>query len=163
MPRTSATTRVPKAEVDSVLAACQLLVAISVQSFSTVSDEVTVVQLRILVMLASRGTATLSDVATATGLHVSKASRTCDQMVKLGLLDRASDPYDRRSVRLTPTRAGKDIVNVVTQTRRAAIEPALRKMSRSRREGLVSLLHELTSAAGEPDEPSLWSLGWVTA
>jgi DNA-binding MarR family transcriptional regulator len=148
--------------MDAVLAACRLLVAITVQSLATVEDEVNVTQLRILVVVASRGVTTLSELATATGLHLSSASRICDRMVHDGLLVRADDPDDRRSLRLTLTDRGADVVGRVARARRDAIKPVLARMSRQRRAELVSLLEEFTAAGGEPADTHLWALGWAT-
>lgn len=154
--------RVGAREVDAVLTACRLLVAISAQSLSVVDEEVSVVQLRILVVVASRGSATLSAVAAATGLHVSKASRTCDRMVHADLLFREPDPSDRRSLHLTLTAKGRDVVDAVSRARRAAITPVLRRLPAERRRDLVAALNDFVAAGGEPAETSLWALGWVT-
>lgn len=154
--------RVRVDDVDAVLAACRLLVAISVRSLAEVEEEVTMPQLRILVVLASRGASTLSDLAAASGLHLSSASRVCDRMVHDGLLDRIDDPADRRSLQLTVTDRGADLVARVARARRAAIGPILRRMAPQRRAELISALNDFTETGGEPDEVHLWALGWAT-
>lgn len=145
-----------------MLAACRTLVGISVRSLSAVQDEVSVLQLRILTVIASRGTTTLSELAAATGLHMSRASRTCDRMVNDGLIDRTENTDDRRLLSLTLTERGHRIVAEVAAARRAAIEPALGRMSARARTALVEALAELTTATGEPAEADLWALGWAT-
>lgn len=145
-----------------MLAACRLLVGISVRSASAVQDRVNLVQLRILTVIASHDAVTLSELAAATGLHISRASRTCERMVGEGLIARDEDPDDRRNLRLTLTRAGARILADVAAARRAALEPALRTMTASARRALVAALNDLTEAAGEPAEPELWALGWAT-
>lgn len=154
--------RIGSDEVEAVLTACRLLVAISVKSLSAVEDLVTITQLRILVVIASRGVSTLSDLAGATGLHMSTASRTCDQLVGTELLERSDDPDDRRSLRLSLTDQGVRILASVAKARRAAIAPALRRMSPARRGELIALLGEFTAAGGEPPEAELWTMGWPT-
>ena len=149
-------------DVDAVLVACRLLVAISVRSLAEVEEEVTMAQLRVLVVIVSRGATTLSDLAAASGLHLSSASRVCDRMVHDGLLDRTDDPSDRRSLQLTITDRGADLVARVAQARGAAIGPILRRMTSPRRAELISALNDFTEAGGEPDEIHLWALGWVT-
>jgi DNA-binding MarR family transcriptional regulator len=145
-----------------VLAACRLLVGISVQSMSSVQDQVNVVQLRILTVIASHDVVTLSELATATGLHMSRASRACDRLAHEGLIAREADPQDRRNLRLTLTGAGAQIVADVAAARRSAVEPALRRMTAPARLALVTALDHLTATAGEPAEPDLWALGWTT-
>lgn len=154
--------RVRSDEVDAVLAACRLLVGISVESLAAVDAAVNVTQLRILVVIDSRGVTTLTELAAATGLHLSRASRTCERLVNSGLVHRTDDPADRRSLRLTLTGEGRRIVAAVAHARRAAIEPVLRRMPEQRRGQLVSLLEEFTAAGGEPLDIHLWALGWAT-
>jgi DNA-binding MarR family transcriptional regulator len=145
-----------------VLAACRLLVGISVQSMSAVQDQVNVVQLRILTVIASHDGITLSELAAATGLHISRASRACDRLTAEGLIARAADPEDRRNLQLTLTEAGAKIVAATAAARRKAVEPALRRMTAPARLALVTALEELTATAGEPAEADLWALGWAT-
>lgn len=149
-------------EADAVLAACRLLIAISVKSLATVEDQVDITQLRILVVVASHGATTLSGLAAATRLHLSRASRACDRLVGLGLLERTDDPADRRNLRLTLTNRGEKIVATVARARRDTIMPILARMNPQLRANLVSLLEEFTKAGGEPSNVDLWALGWAT-
>jgi DNA-binding MarR family transcriptional regulator len=154
--------RARNSEVDAVLAACRLLVAITAQALATVEEDVSVIQLRILVVLASRGVTTLSELAAASGLHLSSASRACDRMVRDGLLARTDAPHDRRSLQLTLTDRGTALVGRVARARRDAVEPILGRMSAQGSAQLVSLLEDFTAAGGEPSDTHLWALGWAT-
>lgn len=155
------TGEVPPDEVDALLDACRALVAISVRSVSAVSDQVDVVQLRILVVIASKKSVSLGEVADATGINLSKASRTCDRLVGRRLVGRDDDPADRRSLRLTLTAAGRRIVRKVMQARRDAIMPMLAAMPAQRRTELVDVLREFTTGV-KPESRDLWALGWET-
>lgn len=150
-------------DVDALLAACRLLVAVNVRSLATVADAVDLTQLRILVVLASREGTTLGQLATATGLHPSRASRTCDRLVRLGLIYRVDHPDDRRSLQLTLTEQGREIVATVAQARRDALTPVVRRLAPARRRELIEALDEFTAVGGEPDEAHLWRLGWATS
>jgi DNA-binding MarR family transcriptional regulator len=55
-------------------------------------------------------------VAGALDVNPSNASRTCDRLMKAGLLDRRESPDDRRNVTLTLTEAGTWLVDKVTHT-----------------------------------------------
>lgn len=129
---------------------------------SAVQDQVNVVQLRILTVIASHDGITLSELAAATGLHISRASRACDRLAHDGLISRAADPEDRRNLRLTLTGSGTQIVADIAAARREAVEPALRRMTAPARVALVAALDQLTASAGEPAEADLWALGWAT-
>ena len=149
-------------DIDAVLTACRLLVGVSARSVAAVEDRVDLVQLRIITVIASRNAVTLSELAAAVGLHLSRASRACDRLVESGLIAREDHPDDRRSVRLTLTDAGRSIVSEVAATRRAAIEPALRRLDAEHRTALATALEELTNEAGEPADVELWAMGWAT-
>ena len=156
-PRTAA---VSDGEVEAVLTACRLLVGVSAQSIAVIEDQVDLMQFRGLVVLASNDAMSLGQFASAAHIHLTRASRMCDRMVRLGLIDRAEDPTNRRQVLLTLTPAGRVLVDTVMSARRAAISPLLAKMSRARRGELVSLLREFAMAGGDPADADLWAMGW---
>jgi len=149
-------------DVDAVLAACRLLVAISVRSLGAVEDRLNLLQLRILVVVTSRPGIGMGELAAATGLHVSRASRACDRMVTEGLLNRDEDPHDRRGVRLSPTADGRSVMKEVAAARRRAIRPALQRMTDEQRAGLVEALTTFAGNADEPADVDLWAAGWTT-
>lgn len=155
-------TQPTSAEVDAVLAAARALVAISAQSVAAVDHRVTLTQLRVLVMIASRGPQNLHSVAQALGVHSSNATRVCDKLVEGHLLQRSEDPADRRNVILRLTKPGQHLVDTVTQTRRAAIATILAKMRVQHRSSLIPPLRAFTDAAGATPEGQAWALGWTT-
>jgi len=154
--------RLTGAELDAVQAACRVLVAISAQSIAAVEDVVDLTQFRALVVIASRGSVSLAELADAARLHMSKASRMCERMVSLGLIHRGDDPDNRRQLTLTLTEQGSRLVQDVMARRRAALEPLLLRLPKQRRSQLVSLLREFADAGGEPADADLWFMGWAT-
>jgi DNA-binding MarR family transcriptional regulator len=62
-----------------------------------VEDVADLTQVRALVVVASRGSVTLGELATAANLHLTRAIRLCDRMVVKGLLNRVDDPANRRA------------------------------------------------------------------
>lgn len=139
-----------------------MLVAISAQSIAAVEDDVDLTQLRALVAVASRRSVSLGELADATRMHLSTASRLCDRLVNAGLMDRTDDPSNRRQLVLTLTDAGRRLVQSVMRRRRAVLAPMLGRMQPERRALLVELLHEFAAADGEPTETDLWFMGWAT-
>src|SRR3954464_10210292 len=83
-------------QVDAVLAASRVLVGVTAQSVAALDDTVTISQLRALVILASHPPMHLNALAEAMRVHPSNATRTCDRLVELGLLNRRENPGDRR-------------------------------------------------------------------
>src|SRR5262249_52051973 len=132
---------------------------IAAASIAEVDDSVTVPQLRVLVMVDTRGPLNLAAVAAGLDVNPSNASRICDRLIRAGLLDRQESPDDRRNITLRLTDAGRGLVNKVTRHRRTAITRVLRGMDPGDRERLKTALDRFATAAGEPapdDATMIW-------
>jgi DNA-binding MarR family transcriptional regulator len=66
-------------------------------------------QCRMLGLIGSNGEMTFKRVYRDTGLEKSHASRIVTSLIEAGLLRKASDPADQRSIVLTPTARGKKL------------------------------------------------------
>jgi DNA-binding MarR family transcriptional regulator len=150
-------------DVEATMLAARALVGISAQSLAEVDEVVTPPQMRVLVMIASRGALNLGAVARGLGVHPSNATRACDRLVAAGLLDRRDDPADRRNLQLQLTEQGQALVDDVMDRRRHAIAAVLERMPALQRTALVPVLVTFAAAAGEMDDEHLWSLGWTTS
>ena len=137
-------------QIDAVLRASRALVGIAAASIAAVDDDVTVPQLRVLVMVDTKGPLNLAAVAAGLRVNPSNASRTCDRLIRAGLLDRQDLPDDRRNITLSLTDAGRRLVNKVIEHRRTAIIRVLRDMDPDDRELLTTALDRFATAAGEP-------------
>jgi DNA-binding MarR family transcriptional regulator len=155
-------TRPTPAEIDVVMAATRVLVAISAQSVAKVEDQVTFPQLRVLVMIGDRGPQNLNSVAQALGVHPSNATRTCDKLVEAGLLRRSDNPADRRNLILQLTESGRQLIHTMVEHWRTAIAKILAKMLAQHRSNLVPALTAFAEAAGETSSSQAWTLGWPT-
>jgi DNA-binding MarR family transcriptional regulator len=142
-------------QIDAVLRASRAIVGIVATSIAEVDDVVTVPQLRVLVMVHTRGPLNLAAVASALDVNPSNASRTCDRLIKAGLLHRRDSPEDRRNLTLTLSDSGRELVESVTKHRRASIAQVLRKLSAGEREDVAAALDRFATAAGEPTDDSL--------
>jgi DNA-binding MarR family transcriptional regulator len=142
--------------------ATRVLIAVTAQSVASLEDRVTLPQLRVLVMIASRGPQNLASVAQALGVHPSNATRRCDKLVEAGLLQRDEDPTDRRNLVLQLTLSGRQLVQQMTEHRRGAIENVLAKMPAPLRADLLPALLAFAQAAGEFPSSEAWALGWTT-
>src|SRR5690349_2435984 len=119
------------------MSAARVLVAVTARSVAAVEDLVTLSQLRVLVMVASRTAPNLGAVATGLGVHPSNATRAVDRLVTAGLLNRRDDPTDRRNLVLGLTHDGRELVEQVMDQRREAIATILERMPTGRRRSLV--------------------------
>jgi DNA-binding MarR family transcriptional regulator len=154
---------VATSDVEAVMAAARVLVAVSAQSIAGVDDVVTLPQLRALVMIASRPAMNLGAVAQGLGVHPSNATRLVERLVVAGLLDRRDDPTDRRNLVLELTPEGHRLLEQVMEHRRVAITEILDRMPAGRRRALVPVMRAFAEAGGETPHDAVWSLGWTTA
>lgn len=151
---------VPAEQVDAIMLGVQALVGVAAQSVAEVEDRVTLPQLRVLMLIASRGTMNLNALARAMGIHPSNASRSCDRLVAGGLLRRTESSIDRRNLVLDLTGEGRDLVEELVAHRRDAIAKVLERVPENRRRGLVSAMRTFGQAAGEDPAGQAWKLGW---
>lgn len=131
------------------MAAARVLVGVVARSVADVEDRVSLPQLRVLVLVATRGPLNLAAVADALGVHPSNATRTVERLVVAGFVDRRDAADDRRNVRLTLTKKGQRLVDSVFERRRAAIAQVVDRMPESKRRALPGALESFAEAAGE--------------
>ena len=148
--------------VDAVLGASRALVAVAARSLAIVAEDVTLAQYRVLIELASRGPQRPADLAAALTVDRSTATRMCDRLVRKRLVQRRRVSEDRRTVRVSLTRAGAEVVAEVSRRRRTEITGIVERMPASHRPLVVSALQAFSQAAGEVPEQD-WSLGWDLA
>lgn len=145
---------VPGDDVDAVtsavLTASRLLVGISARSLASIEEQVTLPQFRMLVVLGTHGQMKLATLAGHLAVNPSTAMRMVDRLIGAGLLDRRTNPADRRENVLRLTDAGRRVVDDVTARRRADIAAIVTRMPSDQREGLVAALRAFTAAGGEP-------------
>ena len=134
-------------DATAVLAGTQVIGSLIAESISQVEPEVTMPQLRVLMLAATQAPLNLLTVAADLGVHPSNATRTCDRLVKAGLLDRRTDPDDRRQVVLTLTPAGRQLVGDVMSHRRATVERIMARMSEDERAMLAESLEAFARAS----------------
>jgi DNA-binding MarR family transcriptional regulator len=86
----------------------------------------------------------------------------CDRLARKELIRRHRLSSDRRSVRVSISAAGRELVAAVTQRRRGEVQAIVERLSPQQREQLVATLRMFADAAGEVPEQN-WSLGWGSA
>jgi DNA-binding MarR family transcriptional regulator len=146
---------VDEAVVDAVLTASRTLIAVATQSLGTAAEETTIAQYRALVVLASRGPQRLVDLAGALEVTPSTAGRMGDRLVRKGLIRRHRSRADRRSVQVSITAAGRQVVDQATARRRELLAQILGRLPAAQQAAVASALDAFAAAAGEvPDR--LW-------
>ena len=147
--------------VTAILTASRVLVGVSARSLADVEDTVTLTQFRTLVVLNSHGMINLNRLADLLGVNSSTAMRMIDRLLAAELVTREDNPANRREVLLDLTDQGRELVQQVSDTRRAEIARIVKAMPASERSELVKALRAFADAAGEPEAAeTLARLGW---
>ena len=144
---------------DIVMDATRALVGVAAQSIAEVSDEVSLAQLRVLVLLEDRGELAMGDLAELLAVNPSTATRVCDVLEDKGYVLRTPDAQNRRVVRVALTRDGRSLVQRTLRRRRKVLDAALGRMSPEAQRRLGRSLAELTEALGATSDDA-WALGW---
>jgi DNA-binding MarR family transcriptional regulator len=141
-----------EAAVDAVLSASRSLVAVATLSLGTAAEETTIAQYRALVVLASRGPQRLTDLAAALEVAPSTAGRMLDRLVRKDLARRHRARADRRSVLVSVTAAGREVVDQATARRRALIADILRRLPAAQQTDITRAFAAFAAVSGEvPD------------
>jgi DNA-binding MarR family transcriptional regulator len=151
---------VPDELVDTVLAASRALVAVAARSLAAAGEEVTLPQYRALVVLTARGPQGTADLAAALAVNPSTATRMCDRLIRKGLARRHRQAGDRRTVRITLTAEGRDLVTEVTRLRRAELARLLGALPSEQHQQVIAAFEAFAAAAGELPQPGA-ALGWA--
>lgn len=149
----------PNSAREVVLSATRALVGIAARSLAEVSDEVTLAQYRVLVLLDGHGPLTMGELAGNLDVNPSTVTRMCDLLVAKSLIRRIADEDSRRSVRAELTESGRRLVAEVMAHRRQLIDTVLDGIPASGQRQLALALHAFAVAAGELADDA-WTLGW---
>ncbi len=144
--------------IDSMIGASGALVAVAARSLASVAGDVTLAQYRVLAELAARGPQRVAELAAALGVDPSTATRMSERLARKSLVSRRRVSSDRRTVRVSLTPAGRDLVAEVTHNRRAEIAGIVARMPDADTGRVFDALRGFTAAAREvPDQD--WATG----
>lgn len=134
----------------AVMAAAQTVLAISARALAQTDATLTLPQLRVLVVLRGRGPVKLVSLATTLAVNPSTAMRMVGRLEAGGLVDRRTNPANRREVIVSLTGQGGRLVEQVMDHRRAEVAAMVGRLPAEQRAGLVPALRALTQAADAP-------------
>jgi DNA-binding MarR family transcriptional regulator len=93
------------------------------------TSDITVAQLRVLLVLYTQGPSRMSSIASYIGIAISTATSIIDNMVKKDLVIRSDDPEDRRLVICNLSAEGKRLINRLWMLGRGQIEKLLQGLT----------------------------------
>jgi DNA-binding MarR family transcriptional regulator len=92
----------------------------------------------------------MSELAVARNVALNTATSLVDRLVAAGLLERRSDPNDRRVVRVVTTAKGRTLVERLRSVRGAAIRRLLDELSDEEIAEVLAAMPALARLAGMP-------------
>ena len=140
---------------DALLDASRALVAVAARSLADIADQLTLPEVRALVVLHRVGPLPVTLLAERVGVHQSTATRIAARLRRRDLVATDKDREDRRLtvVRLTP--AGQSLVDGVIERRRAEIAAVVRRLPDADVRGTHAALAAFAEALqdGAPPDP----------
>ncbi|MCW2787337.1 MAG: ywhA-like uncharacterized HTH-type transcriptional regulator [Marmoricola sp.] len=138
--------------VEELLTASRAFVAVALRTVDTARPKVTVLQHRVLVLLAARGAQFIGALAAELNINSSNATRHCDRLERKGLIERSKTENDGRTVLVSLTAHGRLVIDQVSATRRIELQSLVSAMRLEDRERLALALRGFNIAASEiPD------------
>jgi DNA-binding MarR family transcriptional regulator len=134
---------------DAFLTSARALVALAIKSINAAPTEITLMQHRVLVLLASQGEQSMSVLADQLGVNASNASRVTGRLQRQGLVSRHRSAADARSVVVALTAEGMDLLRAVNRQRRREIRRILESVSPELGREAVEALRTFNEAAHE--------------
>jgi DNA-binding MarR family transcriptional regulator len=144
---------------ETVLSATRALVGLAARSLAAASDDVTLAQFRVLVLLDGHNRLTMGQLAASLDVSPSTVTRMCDVLVERRLIRRVQSRDNRRIVSAELAAAGRRLVDQVMTRRRHLVDDVLVQMTPTARRRLARSLGEFADVAGELSEHA-WMLGW---
>jgi DNA-binding MarR family transcriptional regulator len=144
---------------DAFVIATRALVGIAIRSVGATSVDVTVAQHRVLLLLLD-DPVSVGTIAQHLGVNPSNATRLCDRLQRLDLVERSRSTGDGRTVWITITPAGRRLVDAVYAYRRNEVTKVLRSLSSDQVQAAVEAMTAFNQAARELAETESDGATW---
>jgi DNA-binding MarR family transcriptional regulator len=139
------------ASIHSLLDDSRSLFAVAAQSLRYTSADLSLVEYRVVVILATRGPQTLGSL---TAFLETSAAPICSRLVVRGLVIHAPSATTPQHVLVTLSTAGRALICDVTRRRRRAIHEQLRELPASSLTSLTNAFRAFAAACDEPVPPA---------
>ena len=111
------------------------------------SRGLTMSQLRLMAALYQNGSQTVGELAEELSVRPPTVTGLTDRLIKQDLIERLSDPADRRVVRVDLTNEGRRVLAEIEVVGRAYMTEVLKRMGDEKVDQFVRILNEFTEAA----------------
>jgi DNA-binding MarR family transcriptional regulator len=114
---------------------------------TAVAAGLTPTRISVLLTVVRVGRVRLSDLADSEGINPTQLSRTVAQLLEAGLIERASDPADRRAAWVKVTAKGKRLAERIRSERTDALNVAMAELPAEHRRLIADALPALEELA----------------
>jgi DNA-binding MarR family transcriptional regulator len=135
------------------------LAGIAIRSLEAAPVSVTVPQHRVLVLL-SEGPLAVGTIAVQLGVNPSNATRLCDRLQRMDLVERSRSAQDGREVQVTITEAGRALVDEVFDYRRRAVAEVLGDLPPEQARAAVEAMTAFNEAASRHSSAEAHDGSW---
>lgn len=150
---------VDEGSVEAIFLASKALLGVVARSIAPTLENITLPQLRVLVVLRTTGPIKMSALAQWIAVQPSTFSRTVDRLVAKGLVIRQPSEDSRREILVAATPQGTELVDAVAERRRNELRQILAILAPADQAEMALILGRFADAAGEPRADTLLTLG----
>ncbi|TDU83342.1 DNA-binding MarR family transcriptional regulator [Kribbella voronezhensis] len=129
------------------------LVELTLRALSA-SGQLSVLQVRVLLVIQQHGPLKLGDVARLLDMSLPSASRLVTRLADDGLLLRSTPSHDRRQVQLVVSAKGRKLLNRLRANRLRGITDVLAAMPPADRTALIRGMASFAKAADDSQQPA---------
>lgn len=109
-------------------------------------------EISVLITVVRRGPLRLADLAEIEAVNPTMLSRIAGRLTELGLIDRSTDPGDRRAALVQSTAAGRKMRKRIHSERTKALQEPISQLSEQQRAALEAALPVLEQLAESLEE-----------
>lgn len=140
-----------EAAAAAFMTASRALMGMSLRSVAAAPVPLTVPQHRLLVLVSADGPRRIGALADDLGVNQSNASRLVARLAEQGLVQRVTDPTDRRASVVEATTAGLRVLDAVTEHRLRELRAVVGAMPPKTWRPAVQVLRAFNAAAHETE------------
>lgn len=137
-------------DIEALMQFSQWLSGIVTRSLLATQPQLSLPQLRALVLIRARPAISSIQVAEALSAHPSTASRVVGVLVRRRLVSRVPDPGDRRQVSLTLTPSGQQLAADLMGQRRHDLRQLVDRLEPDARQQVLAAMRLLADASRDP-------------
>jgi DNA-binding MarR family transcriptional regulator len=143
------------ADVESAMAVSRVMLGVAARSAAELPHELTLPQLRALVVLGDRESTTVTALAERLGIKPSTTTRLADRLVAKRLIVRQPGIEDRREIHLALSAGGQRVVHRVMDSRRRQVSEILASLPAAERVAMRDAFAKFAAAGERLAEPFL--------